>query len=104
MQVELRHWPQWEEPGLTGGVAPVGGIVVTVPLLAVSMAAVFRTDQVRLLERRAATPTHGTPSHDHSLVPVRQRSSLLQVFSDAVSSPTSSVKDVEYLTLPHRRS
>lgn len=81
--------PQCRSPGLTGGVAPVGGVVVTVPLLAVSVAAVFRTDQVRLLERRAATRTHGTASHPRRLipVPVRQRSSLLQGVSAAVSSP-----------------
>lgn len=44
------------ELGLTSGVAPVGGIVVTVALFAVSMAAVFRTDQISFLEGRAAKP------------------------------------------------
>lgn len=48
------------ELGLTRRVAPVGGIVVTVSLLAVSMAAVFRTDQISLLEGRAAKPIDNT--------------------------------------------
>lgn len=38
------------QPVLTGGMASIGGIVVAVSLLTVSVAAVFGADQVRLLE------------------------------------------------------
>lgn len=58
------------EPGLTGGVAPVSGVVVTVSLLAVSMAAVFRTDQISLLEGRAAKRTDNKSAR--SLVSVKR--------------------------------
>lgn len=61
-KVLLRNWLLWWslELGLTSGVAPVGGIVVTVSLFAVSMAAVFRTDQISFLEGRAAKPIDDT--------------------------------------------
>lgn len=42
-----------ESPVLTRGMASVGGVVVAVSLLAVSMAAVFGANQVCLLECRA---------------------------------------------------
>lgn len=38
--------------GLTGQMTPVGGIVVTVALFAVTVTTVFGADDVRLLERR----------------------------------------------------
>lgn len=41
------------EAGLTGRMTPVGGVVVTVSLFAVAVAAVFGADDVGLLECRA---------------------------------------------------
>lgn len=50
----------------------MGGVVVTVSLLAVSMAAVFGADQVRLLKGRAENTRQSNKTSRHQPQPVLQ--------------------------------
>lgn len=49
------------QPVLTRGMASIGGVVVAVSLLAVSVATVFGADEIRLLKRWTASKGHIKP-------------------------------------------